>query len=237
MSAFYSCWGWKEAVKKKKPFPNLFTYVPALLSPHANCCNTSFTLYSEEAVKLRLNVTFNAVWRWCTIFFSFYNHKNSHGVKMTLWHVRNMVTHDFICTITFIQKQPIVPIVISNLYRMFLKFEFSRLNWSIIGWLHTVCNSMLLWDDLLFSPLKWCFNDAWNVQICSVSFISVPCASVKIGHRCFYVIFMRAELSIQRGPFILCTWEQVSKCQLQWFIFHVRIEMSPPSIIPDPTKW
>lgn len=129
MSAFYSCWGWKEAVKKKKPFPNLFKYVPALLSPHANCCNTSFTLYSEEAVKLHLNVTFNAVWRWCTIFFSFYNHKNSHGVKMTLWHVRNMVTHDFICTITFIQKQPIVPIVISNLYRMFLKFEFSRLNY------------------------------------------------------------------------------------------------------------
>lgn len=147
----------------------------------------------------------------------------------TWWHM--------ISYVQFIQKQPIVPIVISNLYRMFLKFEFSRLNWSIIGWLHTVCNSMLLWDDLLFSPLKWCFNDAWNVQICSVSFISVPCASVKIGHRCFYVIFMRAELSIQRGPFILCTWEQVSKCQLQWFIFHVRIEMSPPSIIPDPTKW
>lgn len=77
-----------------------------------------------------------------------------------------------------------------------LNFETQKR--SFIGWLHTICNSMLLWNDLLSSPLNWCFNDAWNVQISSVSFISVLCASLKIGHRCSYVIFMRLKLSIQR---------------------------------------
>lgn len=57
---------------------------------------------------------------------------------------------------------------------------------------------MLLWNDLLSSPLNWFFNDAWNVQISSVSFIPVLCASFGISHRCFYVIFMRLKLSIQR---------------------------------------
>lgn len=103
----------------------------------------------------------------------------------------------------------------------------------IIHWrLCIICSSMPLWNDLLSSTVNWCFNDAWNVQISNVSFISELCAFLKIGLRCSYVVFMRFKMSIQRGPFILCTWEQVSKCQFQWFIFHVRIEMSHPSIIP-----
>lgn len=68
------------------------------------------------------------------------------------------------------------------------------------------------------------------MQISSVSFISV----LKIGisrHSCD--IFIRLMTSIQKVySFILFTWEQVSKCQFLWFIFHVRIEMSQPSIIP-----
>lgn len=67
-----------------------------------------------------------------------------------------------------------------------------------MAWLRTVCNSTLLLNDLLCSPLSWFFNDAWNVQISSVSFIPALCTSFWIGHRCFYVIFMRLELSIQR---------------------------------------
>lgn len=131
-----------------------------------------------------------------------------------------------------IQKQPTFAMEILSLYNLPQIWIFRTQNRSFTGWLHTICNCMLLWNDLLSSRLNWCFNDAWNVQISSVSFVSVLCASLKIGHRCFYVIFMRLKLSIQRGPFILFTWEQVSKCQFQWFIFHVRIEMSHPSIIP-----
>lgn len=34
-----------------------------------------------------------------------------------------------------------------------------------------------------------------------------------------------------KEPLMVFTWEQVSKCQFQQFIFHVRIEMSHPSIM------
>ena len=99
---------------------------------------------------------------------------------------------------THIQKLTALPMEILSLCNSAQVWIFSTQNRLFIGWLHTICNSMLLWNDLLSSPLNWCFNDAWNVQISSVSFISVLGASLKIGHRCSYVIFMRLKLSIQR---------------------------------------
>ena len=119
------------------------------------------------------------------------------------------------------------------------KFEFSQLKTD-----HSLLDSApfvtTCYFKMTFSPVLW--TDALMMhEMCRLAVLVLfqcsvppppPTHTLKIGHRGLYVIFMRLELSIQRGPFILFTWERVSKCQLQRFIFHVRIEMSQPSITP-----
>lgn len=119
-------------------------------------------------------------------------------VIMLKWVTGDMAVRGMLSSSMYSNTKPTNLPEMLRLYSLAQIWIFSTQNRSFIGWLHTICNSMLLWNDLLSSPLNWCFNDAWNVQISSVSFISVLRASLKIGHRCFYVIFMRLELSIQR---------------------------------------
>lgn len=58
----------------------------------------------------------------------------------------------------------------------------------------------------------------------------VPPPHLAIGASMSY-LWDSSWLFKDKGPLMVFTWEQVSKCQFQQFIFHVRIEMSHPSIM------
>lgn len=62
---------------------------------------------------------------------------------------------------------------------------------------------------------------------------SVPPPHLAIGASMSY-LWDSSWLFKDKGPLMVFTWEQVSKCQFQQFIFHVRIEMSHPSIMSTP---
>lgn len=59
---------------------------------------------------------------------------------------------------------------------------------------------------------------------------SLPPLHLAIGASMSY-LWHSSWLFKDKGPLMVFTWEQVSKCQFRQFIFHVRIEMSPPSIM------
>lgn len=89
--------------------------------------------------------------------------------------------------------------------------------------------SQVLWTDFLM------MHEMCRLAVLVLFQCSVPASELVIGASMSY-LWDSSCLFKERGPFILFTWEQVSKCQFQWFIFHVRIEMSHPSIIPALTK-
>lgn len=113
------------------------------------------------------------------------------------------------------------------------KFEFSRLktDYSSVDYTPfvTAC-----YFEMTFSPVLWTdvlmMHEMCRLAVLVLFQCSVPASKLVIGAPMSY-LWDSSCLFKERGPFILFTWEQVSKCQFQWFIFHVRIEMSQPSII------
>lgn len=89
--------------------------------------------------------------------------------------------------------------------------------------------SSVLWTDVLM------MHEMCRLAVLVLFQCAVPASELVIGAFMSY-LWDSSCLFKDRGPFILFTWEQVSKCQIQWFIFHVRIEMSHSSIIPSLTK-
>lgn len=87
---------------------------------------------------------------------------------------------------------------------------------------------------MTFSPVFWTdvlmMHEMCRLAVLVLFQCAVPASKLAIGASMSY-LWDSSCLFKERGPFILFTWEQVSKCQFQWFIFHVRIEMSHPSII------
>ena len=89
--------------------------------------------------------------------------------------------------------------------------------------------------EMTFSPALWTdvlmMHEMCRLAVLVLFQCAVPASKLVIGASMSY-LWDWSCLFKERGPFLLCTWEQVSKCHLHWFIFHVRMEMSQPSIIP-----
>lgn len=89
--------------------------------------------------------------------------------------------------------------------------------------------SAVLWADFLM------MHEMCRLAVLVLFRRSVPASELAIGASMPY-LWGWGCLFKERGPLMLFTWEQVSKCHFQQFIFHVRIEMSQPSITAALTK-
>lgn len=89
--------------------------------------------------------------------------------------------------------------------------------------------------EMTFSPALWTdvlmMHEMCRLAVLVLFQCAVPASKLVIGASMSY-LWDWSCLFKERGPFLLYTWEQVSKCHLHWFVFHVRMEMSQPSIIP-----